>query len=320
MSYRIAKLTVLVSLLLGLVVSGRTEINQIIPASPPLASWTNGLNMQFKQIAAGEFTMGSPTSEPERSTNETQHVVKITKPFWLGATHVTVAQFAAFAKASGYQTAAEKQGWSYGAWNVPEKKWDRLDGGSWRNPGFHQSSNHPVVCVTWNDANALCDWLSKTEGRKYRLPTEAEWEYASRAGQIDAYPWGDDFRNGKGWLNGSDQSSSNLFSLFPSFPWSDGFIYTSPVGKFHQNAWGLSDPLGNALQWCGDWFGDYPKNTVIDPQGPLEGKERVLRGGSFVYGPKHCRCAFRGRNLPDFQNFYVGFRVVMEAEPKTKFP
>ena len=111
---------------------------------------------------------------------------------------------------------------------------------------------------------------------------------------------------------------SNLFPLFPCFNWSDGFIYTSPVATFRPNAWGLHDMLGNALQWCGDWFGDYPSGAVSDPKGPSEGKERILRGGSFVYGPKHTRCAFRGRNLPDFQNYYVGFRVLLEIEPETK--
>jgi len=283
-----------------------------------LEACTNSLNMPFIRVTAGEFMAGSPLTEPERSTNEVQHRVSITKPYWLGATHVTVKQFADFVKASGYQTAAEKQGWANGSWDVAGNKWSRLEGGSWRNPGFQQASNHPVVCVTWHDANAFCDWLSKKEGRKYRLPTEAEWEYASRAGQTNAYLWGNDSAAGEGWVNGSDHSSSNLFPLFPCYNWSDGFVYTSPVGSFRPNAWGLSDMLGNALQWCGDWFGDYPTNPVTDPKGPATGKERILRGGSFVYGPKHTRCAFRGRNLPDFQNFYVGFRVLLETEAKPK--
>jgi formylglycine-generating enzyme required for sulfatase activity len=272
--------------------------------------------MQFVRIPAGEFMAGSPVSEKERSTNETPHQVRITKPFWLGATHVTVGQFAFFANESGYRTLAETQGWTYGAWNEPGKKWNQLAGGSWRNPGFPQGIDHPVVCVNWHDATAFCNWLSAKEGQKYRLPTEAEWEYACRAGKSTAYPWSNNPDDGQGWANCSDQTAAGRFTLFPAFSWSDGYVYTSPVTAFQPNAWGLHDMIGNALQWCGDWFAEYPSGPVENPQGPPDGRERVLRGGSFIYGPRHCRCAFRGRNLPDFQNFYVGFRVLLENEPQ----
>ena len=287
-------------------------------ATMPAQTRANSLKMKFVGIPAGEFMAGSPISAKERFTNETPHRVRITRPFWLGATHVTVGQFATFATASGYQTAAEQQGWSYGAWNEPEKKWNKLAGGSWRNPGFSQGVNHPVVCVNWRDATAFCDWLSAKEGRKYRLPAEAEWEYACRAGQPTAYPWGDNPDDGKGRANCSDQTAAGQFTLFPAFHWPDGYVYTSPVATFRPNAWGLHDMIGNALQWCGDWFGEYPSGPVENPQGPPEGKERVLRGGAFIYGPRHCRCAFRGRNSPDFQNFYVGFRVLLEVGPEGK--
>ena len=296
---------------LGLLVLG-----QALPAAAVQAR-TNSLKLTFNKIPAGEFMQGSPASEPGRFTNETQHAVKITKSFWLATTHVTVGQFAAFAKDSGHQTLAEKQGWSYQSWNGSEKKWDKLEGGSWKSPGFSQHADEPVVCVTWHDATAFCDWLSAKEGRKYRLPTEAEWEYSSRAGQTNAYPWGNNPDDGAGWANGCDQVASNLFTLFPAFPWRDGFVHTSPVTTFRTNAWGLHDMVGNVLQWCGDWHGPYPAGAVENPQGPTEGKERVLRGGSFVYGPRQCRCAFRGRNSPEFQNFYVGFRVLMETETKS---
>jgi formylglycine-generating enzyme required for sulfatase activity len=277
--------------------------------------WTNTLHMKFVRVPAGEFAMGSPLSEPERFTNETPHRVKITRPFWLGTTHVTVAQFAAFVSDSGYRTVAEKEGWAYGAWNDPEKKWDRLDGASWKNPGFAQDTSHPVVSVNWHDASAFCRWLSVKENRAYRLPTEAQWEYACRAGADTAYPWGNRADDGKGWANGLDQTAARQFTLFPPFTWSDGFLHTSPAGTFRPNAWGLQDMIGNTLQWCEDWFADYPAAPVQDPRGPTEGKERVLRGGAFLYGPRHCRCAFRGRNSPDFRNFYIGFRVVVEREP-----
>ncbi|HWA26801.1 MAG TPA: formylglycine-generating enzyme family protein [Lacunisphaera sp.] len=270
--------------------------------------------MGFVVIPAGFFVAGSPESEPERSPNETPHRVMLTHPFELATTQVTVAQFGAFARETGHRTAAETQGWAYGAWDKTANAWTKLPGKSWRDPGFAQTGDHPVVCVTWHDATAFCTWLSRKEGRTYRLPTEAEWEYACRAGNSSPYPWGDKPDDGKGWANCSDLDTTALFTLFPGFNWRDGFQYTAPVASFRANAWGLHDMIGNVLQWCGDWYGDYPVGAVKDPTGPSEGKERILRGGAFIYGPRHCRSAFRGRNLPDFQNFYVGFRVVREIK------
>ena len=275
---------------------------------------TNSMGMTLVRIPAGEFVMGSPASEPNRSDDESQHLVRITMPFWMGATDITVGQFAAFARATGYLTAAEREGYSCGIWNLQAKEWNRIEGGSWKNPGFIQDDNHPVVAVTWADANAFCEWLGAQEHRKYRLPTEAEWEYACRAGGTTAYPWGDNPDDGKGWANCDDVASQKEFNLFPGFNWPDGWHDTSPVATYRPNAWGLYDMIGNVLQWCGDWYGGYPAGVATDPAGPAEGKERVLRGGAFVYGPRHCRCAFRGRNKPDFRNYYIGFRVVAEDD------
>ena len=300
--------------------TGCAQLNANPKHSPAntVETWTNRLNMKFVRIPAGEFVAGSPASEPERFTNETPHRVSLTKPLWLGATHVTVGQFATFVNATGYQTLAERQGWAYDSWNEREKAWNKLIGGSWKNPGYPQAVDHPVVCVTWHDATAFCDWLSAKEARKYRLPTEAEWEYACRAGKSTAYPWGDNPDDGKGWANCLDQTAASRFTLFPAFNWSDGYVYTSPVAAFRPNDRGLYDMIGNALEWCGDWFAEYPSGPVENPTGPPEGRERVLLGGSFIYGPRHCRCAFRGRNSPDFENFYVGFRVLLENEPDGK--
>ena len=268
---------------------------------------------KFVTIPPGDFQMGSPLSEHDRFDNETPHRV-LTRSFEIAATPVTVDQFARFVHETGYQTTAEKEGWAYGAWNARANRWDKLRGASWRHPGFPQPQrdDHPVVDVTWFDAVAYCLWLSANEHRSYRLPTEAEWESACRAGTVTAYPWGDDPACVRGHANGCDASAKDLFNLFPPFDWSDGYRYTSPVAHFKPNAWGLYDMIGNTLEWCSDYFAKYPTGDVIDPTGPSRGKQRVLRGGAFVYGPKHCRSAFRGRNDPDFRNFYIGFRVVRE--------
>lgn len=282
---------------------------------PTSASKTTGL--KFVQIPAGSFTAGSPETEKERFPNETLHHVTLAKPFWLATTHVTVGQFAAFARETGYRTTAESQGWATGAWSTETNSWTKLPGKSWRDPGFAQTDDHPVVCVTWDDAKAFCAWLAAKEGKAYRLPTEAEWEYACRAGTATAYPWGDDPDDGKGWANCSDLDTAAEFKLFPAFTWRDGFRHTSPVASFRANAWGLHDTIGNTLQWCEDWYADYPAGAVQDPRGPAEGGQRILRGGAYLYGPRHCRSAFRGRNFPDFACIYIGFRVVKDGDEAT---
>ena len=131
-------------------------------------------NMKFVRIPAGEFVMGSPLNENGRDNNEIQHRVKLTTPFFMGIHHVTRGQFAAFAKDNGYMTDAEKEGWAY-VWT--NGNWNKVSGASWKSPGFDQTDEHPVVDVSWNDAVAFCQWLSRNEGKHYRLPTEAEWEY-----------------------------------------------------------------------------------------------------------------------------------------------
>ena len=284
---------------------------------PPAAAQEDSLDIRYAPIPAGTFTMGSPPAEPLRFDNETPHAVHLTRPFELAVTPVTVAEFAAFVRATGYRTTAERQGWAYGVWNLTANVWDKHAGASWRNPPFEQTPAHPVVNVSWPDATAFCQWLTATGGRPVRLPTEAEWEYACRAGSPAAYTWGDDPDAGRGWANACDQSAKDRFALFPPFAWSDGYVYTSPVGTFHGNRWGLHDMLGNVLQWCADTFADYPAGPTTDPD-PQTGTQRNLRGGAFVYGPKHTRCAFRGRNDPEFCNFYIGFRVLRPAVPDAR--
>ncbi len=273
----------------------------------------DGVEMKFALIPAGKFTMGSPETEKDRDKDETQHEVTISKPFYMGQTHVTVDQFAAFVKDSGYKTDAEKDGWSTGI-EITDGKLDvkKVNGASWRNPSFDQKGDHPVVQVSWNDAQAFCDWLSKKSGKTVHLPTEAQWEYACRASTKTAYPWGDNPDDGKGWANGADQTLKKKLPNAPAdwefFSWEDGFVFTSPVGSFKTNAFGLYDMNGNAWQWCGDWYGDYEKGTATDPSGADTGDWRVMRGGSWICDPSFCRSAYRGIN-----RFDIGFRVVCVA-------
>jgi len=279
----------------------------------------NKVTMKLVQIPAGKFSMGSPETEKDRKEDETQHEVTISKPFYMGVPHVTVDQFAAFVKDSGYKTDAEKAGSSLGIENrdgvLSPKK---MDGCSWRNPSFNQKGDHPVVQVSWNDAKAFCDWLSKKTGKTVALPTEAQWEYACRAGTKTAYPWGDNPDDGTGWANGADQSFKKTVPNAPAgmkvFNWDDGFVYTSPVGSFKANAFGLYDMIGNVGQWCGDCYGNCEKGAATDPTGAGTGSynHRVHRGGSWCNGPTVFRSAYRNLGYaPGRREVNIGFRVVV---------
>ena len=293
----------------------------------------NTVSLRLVLIPAGKFLMGSPGAERDRSSDEVQHEVTISKPFYMGVTPVTVNQFAAFVKDSGYRTDAEKEGRSEGiecksgklitykqrpkmknGRRSPPRKFEGL---SWRDPGYDQKGDHPVVQVSWNDASAFCDWLSKRSGKVIALPTEAQWEYACRAGTRTAYPWGEDPADGQGWANIADQSLKRMLPADPEnayFGWDDGFVFTSPVGSFKANAFGLYDIIGNVAQWCHDRYGDIGTEAVTDPTGTNVGNARVVRGASWNnYGLGGCRSAIRSaRFAPDYRNERYGFRIAVE--------
>ena len=275
-----------------------------------------GVSMKLVLIPAGKFQMGSKFSAPEtakRYGGETdyyenehpRHKATVTKPFYMGVYEVTRGQFEGFVSATSYKTEAEKEGRAYAR---DGKSWDAANGTSWRQPGFEQTDSHPVVCVSWNDAGGFCRWLV---GKTVRLPTEAEWEYACRAGTMTAYQWGDDPDDGKGWCNGTDQAFKAKSPGWPVFNWSDGYVYTSPVGSFKANAFGLYDMHGNVWEWSQDWYGPYANANVRDPQGPASGKFRVLRGGSWCLNPAGCRSASRFRSASGNRYSRGGFRVVV---------
>ena len=305
----------------------------LTPSVPPLGSsgertFTNSLGMKLVLIPAGEFQMGSSAEEIKtwndwvkqqglKGTNidneGPQHRVRITRPFYMGAHHVTVGQFRQFVTDAGYTTDAEK-GEKKGAFGV-----DAATGTfsfkaqySWRNPGFEQTDEHPVVCVSWNDAVAFCEWLSRKEGKSYRLPTEAEWEYACRAGTTTRYWCGDDQEKLAEVANVADATAK---AKFPGWKFtisaSDGYVFTSPVGSFRANPFGLYDMHGNACQWCADWYdkGYYDRSPEDDPSGPSSGASRVLRGGSWGFGPDDGRSATRDWVAPGLRHCDTGFRV-----------
>jgi len=275
--------------------------------------WSNSIGMKFVRIAPGTFMMGTPENEPGRYPNERLHQVRITRAYLLGAYEVTRGQFRAFVGDTGFKTDAEKKG-SALIWTgiVQENR----RGGSWRDVGFDQTDDHPVVSISWNDAVAFARWLSRKEHRQYRLPTEAEWEYACRAGTRTAYPWGDNPDDGGGFANAADQSALRRFPELVTFKWDDGFAYTAPVGKFKPNPWGLFDMIGNALEWCSDYYGPYPAGEAQDPEGPAQGDQdgsRVLRGGSWTNRPLDIRTGFRHWHRADYQMNVIGFRSALNS-------
>jgi sulfatase modifying factor 1 len=296
------------------------------PISPDLPKpITNTIGMNLQLIKPGTFLMGSPKDEEGRYDNEgpRQHEVEITQAFYMGVYPVTKGQFAAFAKAAPYTTEAETDGKGVG-YNASTKK---LESGkySWRVLGFAQADDHPVAEVTWNDAKAFCEWLSKKEGKTYELPTEAEWEYACRAGTKTRFWCGDWDGDLKGNANIADASFKEKNPRARgAVAWDDGYAFTSPVGSFKANPWGLYDMHGNVWQWCADGYGPYQEGTIKDPKGADSGlkdkdgiKSRVLRGGSWGDAPRDCRSAVRSDGVPAYRLDGSGFRVVLRVPART---
>jgi formylglycine-generating enzyme required for sulfatase activity len=309
-------------------------------SAAPAQADSNSLGMVFVTIPAGEFLMGSdetpealalayPQYPRERflklGDEAPVHRVRITHAFQMAQHEVTVGQFRRFLQASGYVPDAERDGTGGYGYNpaydpASSARGDAFEGRlprySWRNPGFAQTDEHPVVNVTWHDAQALATWLSRTEGRRYRLPTEAEWEYACRAGSRTRYHSGDAPASLAQVANVFDQDSARRWPQWRAFalPHHDGHPFTAPVGSFAPNAWGLYDMHGNAWEWVSDWHGDdyYAHSPVDDPQGPAEGGVKVRRGGSWHTWSFYARAAYRNWNDPDTRYTLVGMRLVRE--------
>jgi formylglycine-generating enzyme required for sulfatase activity/tRNA A-37 threonylcarbamoyl transferase component Bud32 len=294
--------------------------------SPLRDSITDSLGLGLVPISAGEFTMGTVAGYKDRwgyqqtvyANEQPQHHVRISRPFYMGRYEVTVGQFRKFVEATGYKTTAEKSGGGYhmsdGKAGFVQKK-----DYTWRTPGFPQTDDHPVVQVSWLDAQVFCEWLSKKEDAVYRLPTEAEWEYACRAGHDtemwNSRPLKDAMRGEDTYGNVADAAIRKHFGQYPvASSFDDTYVFTAPVGVCNVNDFGLYDMHGNVFEWCSDWHNPiyYGISPDTDPRGPREGKNRVQRGGSFYHHVDCSRCNFRGEGPPEEVQSCLGFRVVRE--------
>ena len=266
------------------------EETPIRAEAPSGKEFTSALGMKFVRVEAGTFVMGQGEAAPrERKEWEVRdwdeapaHRVKISRPFYLGVCEVTNAEYERFDPA--------------------HKKYRGKDSVSIKD-------NEPVVYVTWQEANDFCLWLSKQEGKPYRLPTEAEWEYACRAGTTTAYHTGDSLSPEHANLGvGRDGK----------------LLKTAPVGSYKPNAWGLHDMHGNVAEWCLDWYGPYAAGEQTDPVGRADGYARVTRGWSYLIpsffkdGTRYARSANRSGHLPEDANRYTGFRVALGEKPATE--
>ena len=279
----------------------------------------NSLGMKLVLIRAGNFRMGSPDSDKDaRADEKPQHRVRIKNPFYLGKFEVTRGEFRKFVTATKYRTDAEKDG--QGGWGISDKnggEYAHKPEFTWRNAGFEQTDEHPVVNVSWNDAVAFCQWLSKTEGKTYRLPTEAEWEWSCRAGAIERWNCGDKEEDLKGSANVADASLKAKWAAANwAMNWDDGSPFTSVVGKYKANKFGLHDMHGNVREWCSDWYDAeyYARLPITDPQGPETGSLRVYRGGSWLDRPVNCRSARRDSDSPSHRTSYLGFRLALSTK------
>jgi formylglycine-generating enzyme required for sulfatase activity len=268
--------------------------------------------IKLTRIPAGTFRMGSPDGEGEIDEHP-RHEVRITHPIYLGVTEVTRGQFRLFVDETSYKTEAEKDGKGGYGWNDEAQNFEQNPRFTWQNPGFEQTDEHPVVNVSWNDAQEFIDWLNQKEGKTYRLPTEAEWEYACRAGSTKAYSSGDDAETLAAFGNIADGTAKERYPGWTTTTARDGYVYTAPVGRFRPNAFGLYDMHGNVWEWCQDGYdADYYKRSPVDdPPGPSEASHRVLRGACWFTYPRSCRSAGRSRNAPEGRNSSAGFRLAL---------
>ncbi len=276
-----------------------------VPAAGVLFEQAN-----FVLIRGGEFMMGSPASELNRQDDETLHKVRLSN-FLMSKYAVTVAEFRRFESASGYRTDADKAGFSV---IISNCEVNAGKGVNWRcgvsgSARPRSAVNHPVVHVSWNDAAAYCKWLSAETGKRFRLPTEAEREYACRAGSTTSFNTGENLTTDQANYGGNYPCKNHLTGVYPQ--------NTVAVNSFLPNAWGLYNMHGNVWEWCSDLYGESyykgckAKGAVLNPAGPATGSYRVLRGGSWGDDVDCCRSAYRNCGIPFRRSYFIGFRLVL---------
>jgi len=261
--------------------------------------------------------MGTPASEAGHYDDEGPvHRVTIDKPFALGRNEVTVAEFRRFAEDSGYATDAEKNTGRKGCAGWGNGNWDWREGHSWKSPGYEQTDQQPAVCVSWNDARAYVRWLSQKTGKRYRLPTEAEWEYAARAGTTTARYWGENPDQACRYANVADRTTHQGSSWNAKHNCNDGHWFPAPVGSYAPNKFGLYDVLGNAWEWTEDCWNASYSGAPGDGSAWLGGNcsQRVARGGSWLDDPRGARSGLRNRGSSGGRYDDFGFRLARTLE------
>lgn len=261
-------------------------------------------------VPAGRFVMGSPAGEPERDPDESpRHPVTIETPFAISRFEITRGQYAAFVDSTGHATVSGCRVWVNHRWEEQRQR-------SWRDPNFLQTDEHPVVCISWDDAQAYVTWLARETGQPYRLLSEAEWEYAARAGSTSVYFFGDNPDDLCVTDNGHDQTSERAH---PGMPWpgvdcTDGFAETAPVGSLQPNPFGLHDVHGNVWEWLQDCYRSDYQNAPDDGSAVESGvcAQRVYRGGGWSVEKRGRRAANRGRFDPEGRYGQLGLRVARD--------
>lgn len=267
-------------------------------AEPSLQLDLGGASLELVFVPAGEFSQGSPSNEIGRADDEVVRNVRLTAGFYMGRTAVTRGQWEAFVQDTGYRSEAEvgaSGGYGWDGVGLSQRKEF-----TWRNPGFKQTSEHPVCLVTFSDANAFCLWVERKSGWKTSLPTESQWEYACRA--TTTTPWhggGPESTDQIAWHKGNSGSGTQV------------------ANSRKPNLWGLVIG-GNVAEWCLDWYGPYDVGAISDPLQTLpnlsDKPRRVLRGGSWLRDAKNTRSAARFRSDPRSRNADIGFRIVCANE------
>lgn len=273
-------------------------------------------------VPAGSVQNGSCEEEIDRKPGERLRVkATIEKPFALAKTEVTLGQFRAFMEETNYQSVVGTfQGKPLVGCNFFDgKSYGYIAAHSWENPGYPQREDAPVVCVSWSDAKAYAEWLSNKTGRKYRIPSTVEFEYASRGGRDTPWFWGTNSEEACQYANIGDRSFSRQFPNRPSFPCDDGYVYTAAVARFEPNPFGLYDMIGNAWEWTNDCFHTDLSRSPVDGSsweaaGGGDCNFRTPKGGSWISGIGWSRAAVRSRDGAHYKSFMLGFRLAAEVD------